>query len=82
MLMGRCLLDEMGISLGQLDHRNFGDARELVQQKSHDYLASAEAQIGDALDPSFRGRERTLQRLSPTFRRADLVETLLEADQA
>ena len=82
MLMGRCLLDEMGISLGQLDHRNFGDARELVQQKSHDYLASAEAQIGDALDPLFRGRERTLQRLSATFRRADLVETLLEADQA
>ena len=82
MLMGSCLLDEMGISLKELDHRNFGDARELVHRKSHHYLATAEAQIGDALDPLFRGRERTLQRLSATFRRADLVETLLEADRA
>ena len=82
MLMGRYLLNEMGISLEGLDHRNFGGARELVHQKSDDYLARAEAQIGDALDPLFRDRERTLQRLSATFRRADLVETLLETVQA
>ena len=82
MLMGRYLLDEMGASLERLDHRNFGDARELVQQKSDEYLARAEAQIGNELDPLFRGKERTLQRLSATFRRADLVETLLEAVQA
>ncbi len=82
MLMGRYLLNEMGISLGGLDHRNLGDARELVRQKSDDYLARAEAQIGNALDPLFTGRERTLQRLSATFRRADLVETLLETVQA
>ena len=33
----------------------------------------------DALAPLFRDRDRTLQRLSATFRRADLVDTLLEA---
>jgi len=82
MLMGRYLLDEMGISLGRLDHRNFGDARELVHQQADDYLPRAEAQIGDALDPLFRDRERTLQRLSATFRRADLVETLLATARA
>ena len=82
MLMGRYLLDDMGIPLERLDHRNFGDARELAHEKAHVYLARAEAQIGDALDPLFRDRERTLQRLSATFRRADLVETLLEAEQA
>ena len=76
MLMGRYLLDEMGVSLKQLDHRNFGNARQLVHQKSGDYLTRAQTQIGDALDPLFRDRERTLQRLSATFRRADLVEML------
>ena len=82
MLMGRYLLDEMSTSLERLDHRNFGDARELVHQKSDEYLTRAETQIGNELEPLFRGKKRTLQRLSATFRRADLVETLLEAVQA
>ncbi len=81
MLMGRYLLDEMAISLERLDHRNFGDARELLYRKSDDYLTRSRTQISGALDPLFRGRERTLQRLSATFRRADLVETLLESVQ-
>ena len=81
MLMGRYLLNEMGIGLGQLDHRNFGAARDLVQRRAGDYLARARVQIEDALDPLFRDRERTLQRLSATFRRADLVDTLLEASK-
>ena len=79
MLMGRYLLSEMGIALDRLDHRNFGEARDLVERRSDDYLTRAQAQIGDALDPLFKGRERTLQRLSATFRRADLVEALLAA---
>ncbi len=77
MLMGRYLLDELGISLRELDHRNFAAARDLVHQKASDYVSRAERQIGDALDPLFRNRERTLQRLSATFRRADLVEMLV-----
>ena len=80
MLMGCFLLDEMEIQLHQLDHRNFGDARELVAERSQDYLMQAEAQISDALKPLFRVRERTLQRLSATFRRADLVEMLVGDD--
>ena len=81
MLMGRYLLNEMGIGLGQLDHRNFAAARDLVQRRASDYLALARAQIEDALDPLFRDRERTLQRLSATFRRADLVDTLLDTSE-
>ena len=81
MLMGRYLLNEMEIVLGQLDHRNFVAARNLVQHRAGDYLARAQAQIEDALAPLFGDRERTLQRLSATFRRADLVDTLLDASQ-
>ena len=80
MLMGRYLLEEMGIPLDRLDHRNFTQARDLVEQRADSYLSRAEQQIEDALGPLFSTRERTLQRLSATFRRADLIDTLLEAD--
>ena len=82
MLMGSYLLDEMGIALEKLDHRNFEQARKLVEQKSDSYLSLAEKRIGEALSPLFSGRERTLQRLSATFRRADLVDMLLDAGDA
>ena len=81
MLMGRYLLNDMGISLGQLDRRNFAAARNLVQRRAGDYLTRAGAQIEDALAPLFGDRERTLQRLSATFRRADLVDTLLDTSE-
>ena len=80
MLMGGYLLDELGMRLDQLDHRHFRDARELLEQRSHDYLMRAEARISEALEPLFSNRERTLQRLSATFRRADLVEMLVGND--
>ena len=80
MLMGRYLLEEMKIALDKLDHRNFEQARNLVEQKSDNYLSRAEKQIAEALALLFKERERTLQRLSATFRRADLVDTLLYAD--
>ncbi len=82
MLMGSYLLDEMGIALEKLDHRNFEQARKLVEQKSDSYLSLAEKRIGEALGPLFSERERTLQRLSATFRRADLVDMLLVAGDA
>ena len=82
MLMGSYLLDEMGIALEKLDHRNFEQARKLVEQKSDSYLSLAEKRIGEALSPLFSERERTLQRLSATFRRADLVDMLLDAGDA
>lgn len=77
MLMGRYLLEDMGIPLDHLDHRNFTQAHNLVEQKSDGYVSRAEQRIEDALRPLFNGRERTLQRLSATFRRADLIDTLL-----
>lgn len=78
MLMGRYLLEEMGIPLDRLNHRNFTQARDLVGQRSDSYVSRAEQRIEDALRPLFRTRERTLQRLSATFRRADLIDILLE----
>ena len=78
MLMGRYLLEEMGIPLDRLDHRNFTQARDLVEQRSDSYVSRAEQRIEDALRPLFSTRERTLQRLPATFRRADLIDSLLK----
>lgn len=80
MLMGQYLLEEMGMTVEQIDHRNFARVRKLVEEKSSDYLSRAEEEIAGALDRLFNGRERTLQRLSATFRRADLVQTLMEKE--
>ncbi len=77
MLMGKYLLEDMDIALDKLTHRNFERARERVQHNAEEYANRAEAQIEEALDTLFNGRARTLQRLSATFRRADLIELLL-----
>lgn len=77
MLMGRYLLADLHISIKELDHRNFVQARELLSTKHLEYIDRAEAEIGVALEPLFTGRDRTLQRLSAAFRRSDLVDILL-----
>ena len=78
MLVGRYVLEDMGVALRRLDHRNFIEAKELLERRGERYLRRAEEEIGAALDPLFDigRRPRTLQRLSATFRRADLIDML------
>jgi hypothetical protein len=76
--MGRYLLEDLGISLSALDHRTFDRARKLVVSNGDAYFKRAEDAISQAILPLFDNRERTLQRLSATFRRADLVEILMQ----
>ena len=77
MLMGRYLLDEMGITIDRLDLHNFMQARQLIVRQSDRYLSRAEHRIDDALERLFAGRHRMLQLMSTAFRRADLVDLLL-----
>ena len=76
MQMGQYLLEELGVKLNELDHRNFARAQWLIDQKGEEYFARGLKEVGKALEPFFNGPQRTLQRLSATFRRSDLVETL------
>ena len=78
MLVGRYVLEDMGVALRQIDHRNFIETKKLLERRTERYLRRAEEEIGAALEPLFdnRRRPRTLQRLSATFRRADLIEML------
>ncbi len=82
MLMGRYLLSDMEISVDKLDHRNFREARDLLEKRHSDYITAAESEIGEALDSLFAGRNRTLQRLSATFRRSDLIDILMTSKPA
>ena len=78
MLMGRYVLNELGIELDQLDHRNFAHAKDFIERESTRCLSRAEAAIDQAIARLFNDSvPRTLQRLSATFRRADLVEMLI-----
>ena len=67
----------MEISVDKLDHHNFIEARNLLENRHSHYITAAESEIGEALDSLFAGRNRTLQRLSATFRRSDLVDMLM-----
>lgn len=82
MLTGRYLLQDMGIKLARLNHKNFGCAETLIRDNISSYLPRAETAISEALDQLLpnTGQEQTLQRLSATFRRADLVEMLLNRE--
>lgn len=77
MLLGHYLLQETGLDLAALDHRTFAGAKATLEKRKPDWLQHAEAEIRGALDRYFGERERTLQRLSAAFRRADLVERLI-----
>ena len=82
MLTGRYLLQDMGIELAGLDHRSFHRGQTLIRNNISSYLSRAETAISEALDQLLpnNGQEQTLQRLSATFRRADLVEMLLNRE--
>jgi hypothetical protein len=76
MLMGEYLLADMTIELERLDHRNFESARKLIDAHSENYFARAVGEIGVALKKLYGDSEVSLQRLSATFRRGDLLEAL------
>jgi hypothetical protein len=76
MLMGKHLLEEMGIQLEALDHRCFDRAKALVEQKGEEYFQTAVTEVKTALNKLYGGQEVSLQRLSATFRRGDLIEEL------
>lgn len=76
MLMGESLLKEMNISLQDLTHRNYNEADRIIDRDAERLFQQASDKIDLELKKIFAQTERTLQRLSATFRRGDLIETL------
>jgi hypothetical protein len=76
MLVGRELLHEQGIDLKDISHRNFGEIMQRLQKNKTTYHARAVEKVSDALKQCYGVREISLQQLSATFRRGDLLEML------
>lgn len=76
MLIGRRLLSTVGISLKELSHRNFNKVKETLTQHLADFQQQVFAEISNALKKCYGDRDISLQQLSATFRRGDLLEML------
>lgn len=76
MLVGRELLHDQGIALKDVSHRNFPELLQRLQDNETNYHARAVEKVTDALKVCYGDREISLQQLSATFRRGDLLEML------
>jgi hypothetical protein len=76
MLIGRKLLDDMGVLLTEVSHRNFQEILNKFENDQSEYHESAIENVTDALRTCYGDREISLQQLSATFRRGDLLEML------
>ena len=76
MIMGESLLSAMGIPLRDLTHRNFSQAENLIDKNADAYFADAAEKVQVVVGDIFAKQPRTLQKLSATFRRGDLIEAL------
>ena len=76
MQMGKWLLKDMKVQMKDISHQNFQMAQQLVAQKGEDYFNAAVKDIQTALQDLYGGQDISLQQLSATFRRGDLIDTL------
>jgi hypothetical protein len=82
MMMGHYLLEELDIGLAVLDHRTFSKAKFLVDEKGERYFQMSVEAINKAIVSLYGDRNVSLQRLSATFRRGDLIQELNVARHA
>jgi hypothetical protein len=77
MQMGRRLLDELNLTnVEGISHLNFKAAYDLVEANGNRYYIESLGDIQHALSDLYGGQEVSLQQLSATFRRGDLIERL------
>ncbi len=77
MLMGKYLLEDMLLNdVQKLNHTNFEQAKKLVEEKAEAYFQQSIAQIQTALSQFYKEENISLQQLSATFRRVDLIDKL------
>ena len=76
MLIGRKLLKDKGILLDQVSHRNVQELLREFEDNQPQYHADAIQSLENALKTCYGDRDISLQQLSATFRRGDLLEML------
>jgi len=76
MQMGKKLLESLGIGLDGLDHRTFERAKKWVEANGEACFKQSCQDIQNALKSLYGQHEISMQQLSATFRRGDLIEKL------
>jgi hypothetical protein len=76
MQMGRRLLADLHIQMTDISHQNFKAAQALIESNSDVYFDASVQDIQRALQNLYGGQEISLQQLSATFRRGDLISRL------
>jgi hypothetical protein len=80
MLVGDYLLEAQGIALAEVSHQNYQALLDCLNAQFDEFQIKAQEQIADALAALYGEREISLQQLSATFRRGDLMQYLTPAD--
>jgi len=81
MQMGRRLLKDLNIDLEKLDHQVFVSARELIDAHGERYFSESVMDVDSSLKNLYGGIEHiSMQQLSATFRRGDLIARLRDAE--
>jgi AIPR protein len=76
MQMGRRLLGDMKLQRKDVSHQNFQAAYQMVEQNGENYFNSSVRDIQNALTELYGAQDVSLQQLSATFRRGDLIDKL------
>lgn len=76
MQMGRRLLKDLNTGLDGLNHQNFAQAKSLIEHQGESYFTAAIKDVESALSGLYGTQEISLQQLSATFRRGDLISRL------
>jgi len=76
MQMGGRLLADVQAPLDGLDHRGFARARALIEERGERYFADSIADVEWALKRLYGEQQVSMQQLSATFRRGDLIDML------
>ena len=80
MQMGKRLLKKMNLQMKEINHRNFEDANHLINQNGDNYFNDSVRDVQQALQALYGNQEISLQQLSATFRRGDLIEKLQQME--
>jgi len=76
MLIGQQLLDKHSITVDKITHKNFDSLVKDLDNHKSNYLSGAAHSIQKALHEIYGERQISLQQLSATFRRGDLLACL------
>ncbi|MCA2699201.1 MAG: AIPR family protein [Microcystis sp. M179S2] len=76
MQMGQKLLADMKVQMKDISHQNFQSAQMLIDQNGESYFNASLQDIKQALQYLYGEQEISLQQLSATFRRGDLISRL------